>query len=90
MGTKIFQVKGKLAPRYVGPFQYILREQKYSMHFRYQIHSWVFMMYFMHLNSIQVPIDQLQLQDIELDQNLSYKENPIAILDFSKRQEQKS
>ena len=44
----------------------------------------------MHLNSIQVPIDQLQLQDIELDQNLSYKENPIAILDFSKRGKNKN
>jgi hypothetical protein len=44
----------------------------------------------MHLNSIQVPIDQLQLQDIELDQKLSYKENPIAILVFSKRGKNKN
>jgi hypothetical protein len=88
-GTQRFQEKGKLAPRYVGPYKIYAQwgEVAYALALPDSllgIHN-VF-----HVSQLKrclrVPTDMADLQEIEVDKNLSYKEHPIAILDFSERQ----
>jgi hypothetical protein len=87
-GTRRFKVKGKLAPRYVGPFQILDRkgEVAYQLELPSQhldLHD-VF-----HVSQLKkclwVPEEQMPMQQLNLGGDLSYSERPIRILDTAER-----
>ena len=87
-GTQRFQEKGKLAPCYVGQYRIYAKQGEVAYALALPrlilgIHN-VF-----HVSQLKrcpkVPTNVVKLQEIGVDQNLSYKEHPIAILDFLER-----
>jgi hypothetical protein len=83
-GTQRFKVKGKLAPRYVGPFKIISRkgEVAYQLELPPQlldVHN-VF-----HVSRLKkclwVPDEQLLMEELDLGGDMIYSERPIKILD---------
>ena len=87
-GTQRFQEKGKLAPRYIGPFQILGRRGKFA-HALVLPDSLLGVYNVFHVSQLKTclrsPTEEVNLQDVVIDKNLSYKEYPIAILDFSKK-----
>jgi hypothetical protein len=87
-GTQRFKVKGKLAPRYVGPFKIISckGEVAYQLELPPQlsdVHD-VF-----HVSQLKkcwwVPEEQLSMEELDLGGDLTYSERPIKILDTVER-----
>jgi hypothetical protein len=87
-GVQWFGMKGKLAPRYVGPFE-ILETYgpiTYRLQLSYQlaaIHN------IFHVSQpkkcIKVPIKVINFQTIKIESDLSYTEHSIRILDTKER-----
>jgi hypothetical protein len=83
-GVKRFQVKGKLAPRFVGPYPIIGRvgpaayrlELPESMS---DIHN-VFHVSQLY-KCLQVPKSHIEEEAIQIQKDLQYREKPIKILD---------
>jgi hypothetical protein len=92
-GVKRFQMKGKLAPRFVGPYPVISRvgpaayrlELLESMS---DIHN-VF-----HVSQLrkclQVPENHIEAEKIQIQKYLQYREKPIKILDSAVRKTRNS
>ena len=87
-GTHRFGIKGKLAPRYVGPFRILSRSGPVAYRLELppnlsQVHD-VF-----HVSQLRRcfkdPIREVEHDMIELQQDLTYQEHPIRILDQSER-----
>jgi hypothetical protein len=87
-GTRRFKVKGKLAPRYVGPFKIISckGEVAYQLELPPQlsdVHD-VF-----HVSQVKkclwVPEEQLPIEELNLGGDLTYSERRIKILDTTER-----
>jgi hypothetical protein len=83
-GTHRFSVKGKLAPRYVGPFKIIYRkgEVAYQLELPPQlseVHN-VFPIP-QQKKCLRVPEEQLPMEYLDLGGDLTYSERPIKILD---------
>jgi hypothetical protein len=83
-GTKRFGVKGKLATRYVGPYQIQARRGEVS----YQLSlpenpSAVHDVFHMSLlkKCLRVPEEQLPMEDLEVQEDLTYIEKPTQILE---------
>jgi hypothetical protein len=83
-GVSRFGVRGKLAPRYIGPFQVLERCGKVAYHLRLPeqlsaVHN-VF-----HVSQLkkclQVPDQVIDFEGVELEPDLSYSEYPICVLD---------
>ena len=83
-GVKRFGKKGKLAPRYVGPYQILSRVGKVSYKLALppqmsQVHS-VF-----HISLLRKyvpdPMHILSVQEVAVKEDLSYTEYSIAIID---------
>ncbi|WVZ51237.1 hypothetical protein U9M48_002398, partial [Paspalum notatum var. saurae] len=85
-GTKIFQEKGKLAPRFVGPFKILARigAVAYRLDLPSSLSS-----FFFHVSQlrkyIRVLTEVTNLEEIDLQPNLAYQEHPIRILDQAER-----
>jgi hypothetical protein len=86
--VKSFNRKGKLAPRYVGPFKVIDRrgEVAYQLELPenlYGVHD-VF-----HVSQLKkclhVPEEQIPLDELTIKEDLTYEEFPIKILETTKR-----
>ena len=87
-GTRRFQIRGKLAPRYIGPFK--INEKVGAVAYRLElppemsdIHD-VF-----HVSQLKkclrVPEEQVPLEAMDLQPDLQYQERPIRILDTASR-----
>ena len=87
-GAHRFGIKGKLAPRYIGPFTILERHGKVAYQLELppnlsQVHD-VF-----HVSQLRRcfkdPIRAVDHEVLELQQDLSYKEHPVRILDQAER-----
>ena len=87
-GTHRFGIKGKLAPRYIGPFRILARRGEVAYQLELppnlsQVHD-VF-----HVSQLRRcfkdPIRAVDHEVLELQEDLSYQEYPIRILDQAER-----
>jgi hypothetical protein len=82
--THRFRVKGKLAPRYVGPFKIIDHkgEVAYQLELPPQLSE---VHYVFHVSQLKkflcVPEEQLPMEYLSLGGDLTYSKRPIKILD---------
>jgi hypothetical protein len=87
-GTCRFRVKGKLAPRYVGPFKIIDRkgEVAYQLELPPQLSEVHDVFHVSQLkNCLRVLEEQLPMEYLDLGGDLTYSERPIKILDSAER-----
>nr|AAR89852.1 putative polyprotein [Oryza sativa Japonica Group]ABF99511.1 retrotransposon protein, putative, Ty3-gypsy subclass [Oryza sativa Japonica Group] len=87
-GTKRFKVKGKLAPRYVGPFQIVARrgEVAYQLQLPENIADVHPVFHVSQLKKcLRVPEEQAPLEEIHISNDLTYPEHPIRILDEAEK-----
>ena len=87
-GTRRFQVQGKLAPRYIGPFKILkkvgavayrleLPEEMSDIHNVFHV--------FQLKKCLRVPEEQVPTEVMDLQPDLQYQERPIKILDVATR-----
>ena len=84
-----FGKKGKLAPRYIGPFEILERIGKVAYRLALppnmsQVHP-VFHISMLR-KYISIPSHVLQPQSVELNEDLTFEEEPVAIVDYQVRQ----
>jgi hypothetical protein len=87
-GTRRFKVKGKLAPRYVGPFKIIDRkgEVTYQLELPPQLSDVHDVFHMSQLKKcLWVPEEQLPMEEIDWGGDLIYSERLIKILDIAER-----
>jgi hypothetical protein len=87
-GVQRFGIKGKLAPRYVGPFEIIeaFGPVAYRIHPPSQLAAIHDVFHISQLKKcIKVPTEILEPQAIKIEPDLSYAEQPIQILDTKER-----
>jgi hypothetical protein len=87
-GTHRFKVKGKLDPRYVGPFRIMDHKGEVAYQLKLlpllsDVHD-VFHMSQLK-KCLRVPEEQLSMEDLDLGGDLTYNERPIKILDTAER-----
>jgi hypothetical protein len=83
-GTHRFRVKGKLAPRYVGPFKIIDHkgEVAYQLELPPQLSEVHDVFHISQLKKcLRVPEEQLPIEYLDLGGDLTYSERTIKILD---------
>ena len=87
-GTRRFGIKGKLAPRYVGPFKIVSKRGDLAYQLELpsnfaNVHD-VF-----HVSQLRkcfkTPDRTVNFEDFELQEDLSYREHPVAILEETER-----
>jgi hypothetical protein len=88
-GMRRFNVRGKLSPGFIGLFKIVERrgEVAYQLELPAQlsgVHD-VFHVSQLKKCTSEVNIEPVQLEDIEMGNDLTYKEYPIKILDTSER-----
>jgi hypothetical protein len=92
-GMKRFQVRGKLAPRYIGPFRIVERKGKvaYQLDLPEKLSGVHDVFHVSQLRKcVSPPTKQADLADLDVGQNLTYIEHPIKILDESERRTRSS
>jgi hypothetical protein len=85
-GTRRFRVKGKLAPRLVGPFKIIDHkgEVAYQLELSPQLSEVHDVFHVSQLKKcLRVPLEQLPMEYLDLGGDLTYSERPIKILDHA-------
>jgi hypothetical protein len=85
-GTHRFRVKGKLAPRYVGPFKNFDRkgEVAYQLELPPQLSEVHDAFHVSQLKKcLRVPKEQLPMEYLDLGGDLTYSKRPIKILDHA-------
>jgi hypothetical protein len=87
-GIKIFGVKGKLAPRYIEPYQIQSRcgEVAYQLSLPESLSAVHDMFHVSQLKKcLRVPEEQLPMEDLEVQEDLTYIEKPTQILETADR-----
>jgi hypothetical protein len=87
-GTQRFNIKGKLAPRYVSPFEIIVRNREvaYQLELPPQLSDVDDVFHMSQLKkSLRVQEEQLPMEELDLGGDLTYSERPINILDTVER-----
>ena len=86
--VKRFNMKGKLAPRYVGPFKVLQRcgEVAYQLELPESLSGVHDVFHISQLNKcLQVPEEQIQLEELTVKEDLTYEEYPVKILETTQR-----
>jgi hypothetical protein len=87
-GTHRFKVKGKLAPRYFGPFKIVYRRGEVANQLELppqllDVHD---VFHVSHLKKcLRVLEEQLPMEELDLGGDLTYSERPVKILDTAER-----
>jgi hypothetical protein len=87
-GTKRFGVKGKLAPRYIGPYEIQARrgEVAYQLSLPENLSTVQDVFHVSQLKKcLRVPEEQLPMEDLEVQEDLTYVEKPMQILETADR-----
>jgi hypothetical protein len=87
-GVSRFGVKGKLAPRYIGPF--LILEQCGPVAYRLQLPETLSVVHnVFHVSllkkCVRVPDRTVEVMDVALELDLTYSEHPIRVLDQKDR-----
>jgi hypothetical protein len=87
-GVNRFSVKGKLAPRYIGPF--LILERYGSVAYRLQLPETLSAVHnVFHVSQLKkclrVPDRTIDVVDVALEPDLTYSEHPIRVLDQKDR-----
>jgi len=87
-GVQRFGVKGKLAPRYVGPFPII--ERCVSVAYRLELPAQLSSVHnIFHVSQLRkclrVPTKIIEMENVQLEPDLVYPEHPIKIVDHKTR-----
>ncbi|WVZ76845.1 hypothetical protein U9M48_024772 [Paspalum notatum var. saurae] len=87
-GIRRFNMKGKLAPRYIGPFKIVERkgEVAYKLELPSNLSGIHNVFYVSQLKKcLRVPEEQAPLEDLDVQKDLTYTEHPVKILETSER-----
>ncbi|MGL6084204.1 MAG: hypothetical protein ACRC4N_17855, partial [Gammaproteobacteria bacterium] len=87
-GVRRFRMKGKLAPRYVGPYKILARqgEVAYKLELPESLAAVHNIFHVSQLRKcLRVPEDHTAVEDLDLQEDLTYVERPIKILDVAER-----
>jgi hypothetical protein len=87
-GVQRFGIKGKLAPRYIGPFEIlqVCGQVAYKLRLPSQMAAIHDVFHISQLKkSIKAPTEIIETPAIEIEPDLSYVEQPIQILDTKER-----
>jgi hypothetical protein len=87
-GLHRFKVRGKLAPRFIGPFKILEKrgEVAYQLKLTPQLLDVHDLFHVSQLNKyLRVPGEQIFMEDLDAKEDLSYQEYPIKILETSER-----
>ena len=87
-GMRRFKVKGKLSPRYIGPFPVLERkgEVAYRLELPAQLSDVHDVFHISQLKKcLRVPNEQLPLEELDIKEELTYSEYPVKIFETSRR-----
>jgi hypothetical protein len=87
-GIRRFNVRGKLAPRYIGPFRVL--ERKGEVAYRLELPPSLSGVHeAFHVSQLKkclrVPEEQAPLEGLDVQEDLTYTEHPVKILETSER-----
>jgi hypothetical protein len=83
-----FKVRGKLAPRFIGPFKILEKrgEVAYQLELPPQLSDVNDVFHVSQLKKcLCVPKEQIPMEDLDAKEDLSYQEYPVKILEMSER-----
>jgi hypothetical protein len=87
-GLRHFKVRGKLAPRFIGPFKILEKrgEVAYQLELPPQLSDVHDVFHVSQLKKcMRVPEEQIPTEDLDAKEDLSYQEHPIRILETTER-----
>jgi hypothetical protein len=87
-GMKRFKVKGKLSPRYIGPFKILERkgEVAYQLELPDSLSDVHDVFHVSQLKKcLRVPEEQLPMEELNVNEDLTYSEYPVRILETARR-----
>jgi hypothetical protein len=87
-GLRRFKVKGKLSPRYIGLFKILERkgEVAYQLELPARLSDVHNVFHISQLKKcLRVPEEQLPLEELDVQEDLTYEEHPLKILDTAER-----
>ena len=87
-GLRRFKVKGKLTPRYIGPFQTLQRmgEVAYQLELPPQLADVHNVFHVSQLKKcLHVPEEQIPIEELNVQEDMTYAKYPVKILETSER-----
>jgi hypothetical protein len=88
IGLHCFKIRGKLAPKYIGPFKILEQREEvaYQLELPPQLSDVHDVFHVSQLRKcLRVPEEQIPLEELTVGQDLTYQEYPVKILDTSEK-----